>query len=199
MLQQTKAWQSYRQVATQTASPGQLVLLLYNGIIRFLEQARLGFGIDDPKEFNETINNNLQRALAIINEMNQSLNMAEGGEFAVRMRALYDYFDRHLHESNMNKTEEGILEVLKHVTILRDAWAEMLQKGAGTVDTAMLARSSVTALPGPGRAVRTLCAMAKPHRRGRGSHRIWRLDKGGALPVRQVPPPAPHRRSVPAD
>lgn len=150
MFPQTKAWQSYRQVATQTASPGQLVLLLYNGIIRFLEQARLGFGLDDPKEFNETINNNLQRALAIINEMNQSLNMAEGGEFAVRMRALYDYFDRRLHESNMNKTETGILEVLKHVTVLRDAWAEMLQKGAGTVDTEMLARSSVTALPGTG-------------------------------------------------
>jgi flagellar protein FliS len=150
MLQQTKAWQSYRQVATQTASPGQLVLLLYNGIIRFLEQARLGFGLDDPKEFNETINNNLQRALAIANEMNQSLNMAEGGEFAVRMRALYDYFDRRLHESNMNKTEAGILEVLKHVTVLRDAWSEMLQKGAGTVDTAMLARSSVAALPGSG-------------------------------------------------
>lgn len=150
MLPQTKAWQSYRQVATQTASPGQLVLLLFNGIIRFLEQARLGFGLDDPKEFNETINNNLQRALAIINELNQSLNMAEGGEFAARMRALYDYFDRCLHESNMNKTEAGILEVLKHVTILRDAWAEMLQKGAGSVDTAMLARSSATALPGSG-------------------------------------------------
>jgi flagellar protein FliS len=123
------------------------VLLLYNGIIRFLEQARLGFGLDDPKEFNEAINNNLQRALAIINELSQSLNMAEGGEFAVRMRALYDYFDRRLHESNMNKTEPGIVEVLQHVTVLRDAWAEMLQKGAGTVDTTMLARSSVMALP----------------------------------------------------
>jgi len=147
MLPQMKAWQSYRQVATQTASPGQLVLLLYNGIIRFLEQARLGFGLEDPKESNEAINNNLQRALAIINELSQSLNMAEGGEFAVRMRSLYDYFDRRLHESNMNKTEPGIVEVLKHVTILRDAWAEMLQKGAGTVDTTILARSRVTALP----------------------------------------------------
>ena len=148
MLQQTKAWQSYRQVATQTASPGQLVLLLYNGIICFLEQARLGFGLDDPKEFNETINNNLQRALAIINELKQSLNIAEGGELAVRMRALYDYFDRRLHESNMNKTESGILEVLKHVTVLRDARSEMLQKGVGMVDTAMLARSNITAVPG---------------------------------------------------
>lgn len=129
MFRETQAWQCYRQVATQTASPGQLVLLLFNGLIRFLEQARLGFQKDDPKACNETINNNLQRAQAIINEMNQSLHMAQGGEFAVRLRSLYDYFDRRLHESNMTKTEPGIIEMLKHVTVLRDAWAEMLQKG----------------------------------------------------------------------
>jgi flagellar protein FliS len=145
MFQQTKAWLSYRQVATQTASPGQLVLLLYNGIIRFLEQARLGFALDDPKEFNETINNNIQRAQAIINEMNQSLNMTLGGEFAVRLRSLYDYFDRRLHESNMTKTVPGIEEVLKHVMVLRDAWAEMLQKGA--VDPATAALTPDAAAP----------------------------------------------------
>ena len=140
MFSHKKAWQSYRQVATQTASPGQLVLLLYNGIIRFLEQARAGFTLDDPKEFNETINNNLQRAQAIINELNQSLNLAEGGEFAQRMRGLYDYFDRRLQESNMAKTEPGILEVLKHVAVLRDAWAEVLQRGASEVDVTHLPR-----------------------------------------------------------
>ena len=140
MVSKTKAWQSYRQVATQTASPGQLVLLLYNGIIRFLEQARLGFTLDDPKESNEAINNNIQRAQAIIQEMDQSLNLTEGGEFARRMRSLYDYFDRCLQESNMHKSEPGILEVLKHVTILRDAWAEMLQQGGGNADADAMAR-----------------------------------------------------------
>ena len=130
MFREAKAWQTYRQAATQSASPGQLVLMLYDGILRFLEQARVGFSKDDPKEFNETINNNLQRAQAIINEMNASLNMTEGGEFAQRMRGLYDYFDRRLQDANIAKTEEGILEVIKHVTVLRDSWAEMLQKGA---------------------------------------------------------------------
>lgn len=138
MSPQMKAWQSYRQVATQTASPGQVVLMLYNGIIRFLEQARLGFGLDDPKEYNEAINNNIQRAQAIINEMNLSLNLAEGGEFAQRMRGLYDYMDRRLQEANIAKTEPPIVEVLKHVTVLRDAWSEMLQQGGGTVNTALI-------------------------------------------------------------
>ncbi len=138
MSPQMKAWQSYRQVATQTASPGQVVLMLYSGIIRFLEQARLGFGLDDPKEYNEAINNNIQRAQAIINEMNLSLNLAEGGEFAERMRGLYDYLDRRLQEANIAKSEPPIVEVLKHVTVLRDAWAEMLQQGGGTVNTSLL-------------------------------------------------------------
>jgi flagellar protein FliS len=132
MFQQTKAWQSYRQVATQTASPGQLVVLLYSGILRFLEQARLGFVSDDPKESIEAVNNNILRAQAIIQEMDQSLNMQEGGEFATRMRALYDYLDRRLHESNVTKTEPGIQEVIRHITVLRDTWTEMLQRGQPT-------------------------------------------------------------------
>ena|SRR5690349_20779427 len=148
MFARAKAWQSYRQVATQTASPGQVVLMLYDGILRFLEQARTGFSKDDPKEFNETINNNVQRAQAIINEMNQALNMAEGGEFASRMRGLYDYFDRRLQESNMTKTETGILEVIKRVTVLRDAWSEMLHKGTPSENAGNPGRPEAAPAPG---------------------------------------------------
>ena len=140
MFRQAKAWQSYRHVATQSASPGQVVLLLFDGIIRFLEQARQGFTREDPKEFNEAINNNLQRAQAIINEMDASLDLKSGGEFAGRMRSLYGYFDRRLQESNMSKTEDGIIEVLQHVGTLRNSWAEMLNQARSEspqkVDTA---------------------------------------------------------------
>ncbi len=144
MFLQAKAFQTYRQAATRSASPGQIVLMLYDGVLRFLAQARAGFALDDPKEFNETINNNIQRAQAIINEMNASLNMAEGGEFARRLRALYDYLDNRLQESNLQKTEGGIDEVVRRVTVLRDAWAEMLQKGGADL---------ATASPGPAPAV----------------------------------------------
>ncbi len=122
-------WQAYRKVATQTASPGQLVLQLFDGILRFLEQARVSFTLDDPKEFNEGINNNIQRAQAIIQELDAALNMTDGGEFAATMRRLYDYFDRLLQESNMTKTIAGVDEVVRHVAGLRDAWKEMLLTG----------------------------------------------------------------------
>lgn len=122
--------QSYRAVATQTATPGQLILMLYEGAIRFLEQARGGFACDDPLEFNRTIHNNVQRAQAIIQELNDTLNVEAGGPFAATLRDLYFYMDRRLHESNQTKTETGILDVQGRLATLRDAWAQMLRQQA---------------------------------------------------------------------
>ncbi len=125
-------WQSYRQVATKTAPPGQLVLMLYDGAIRFLNLAIAGFDLEDPLEFHQTINNNLIRAQDIINELNLSLNMDVGGEFAQTLRGLYIYFDRLLQESNTQKDQAGILEVAQRLKTLRDAWSEMLAKSGGS-------------------------------------------------------------------
>lgn len=120
-------WAAYRSVATQTASPGQLVLMLFDGAIRFLECALTGFSKEDPVEYCSTINNNVLRAQAIIHELNVSLNVEQGGEFAQTMRRLYDYFDRRLQESNVKKIPVGIQEVIQRLSTLREAWSQMLQ------------------------------------------------------------------------
>jgi flagellar secretion chaperone FliS len=127
-MQRPHPCHSYRQVATQTATPGQLVLMLYEGAMRFLEQARKGFEHDDPLEFNRTINNNIQRAQAIIQELNDTLNLQAGGQVAATLRSLYEYMNRRLHQSNQTKSMEGIMDVLKRLEVLRDAWAQMLQQ-----------------------------------------------------------------------
>ena len=119
-------WKSYRQIATQTASPGQLVLMLYEGALRSLERSLPGFEIDDPAESISCIHNNLHRAQEIIRELNNSLNMEQGGECATTLRNLYDYFERRLWESNLKKNRRGVDEVIRHMTVLRDAWAAML-------------------------------------------------------------------------
>ena len=127
MLNRTTPWNSYRQVVARTASPGQLVLLLFEGAIRFLAQAKVGFAHEDPLEFNRTISNNVIRAQDIINELNLSLNMREGGAFAANQRRLYNYLDWRLQESNQFKTQAGIDENITRLTVLREAWAEMLR------------------------------------------------------------------------
>lgn len=128
-MQRNNPWQSYRKVATQTASPGQLVLMLYEGAIRFSEQALAGFELKkDPLAFNQTIHNNLQRAQAIISELNAVLNMPRGGEVSANLRRLYLYLNRRLREANMRKQREPIEEVIMRLRVLRDSWAEMLQQ-----------------------------------------------------------------------
>lgn len=128
-------WQSYRQVATNTASPGQLVLMLYEGAIRFLERAQGGFRLEDPVEFNTTINDNIIRAQDIIRELDFSLNVEQGGELAIQLRRLYDYFDRILLEANLRKDPTGVTEVISRITVLRDAWAAMLAQQGFAADT----------------------------------------------------------------
>jgi len=121
---------SYMRVATNTASPGQLVLMLYDGAIRYLEGALRGFALEDPGDSNSTINDNIQRAQAILDELSAALNMGAGGEFAERLRGLYIYLDRRLFQSNLRKEAEGIDEVILRLSTLRDAWRDMLS-GAG--------------------------------------------------------------------
>jgi flagellar protein FliS len=125
-MNQANPWKSYRQVATQTAPRGQLVLMLFEGAIRFLERALVGFTKDDPAEFNQTINNNVIRAQDIISELNASLNLEAGGELAVHLRRIYDYLDYRLTQSNLKKEASGIRESIERLTVLRDAWASML-------------------------------------------------------------------------
>lgn len=125
------SFRSYKTIATQTAPPGQLVVMLHDGAIRFLECALAGFQHDDPKEFNETINNNVLRAQEIISELDNSLDLAQGGELAATLRRLYNFMDNQLTHSNASKSPEGIRDALQRLSTLRDAWREMLaQRGS---------------------------------------------------------------------
>ena len=123
---------SYRKVATQTASPGQLILMLYDGAIGFLEKALAGFNYTDPLLMNQTVNNNILRAQAIINEMNASLDMEKGDDIAVTLRRLYNYFYGRLREANFAKRKEPIEETIMRLQVLRDSWGEMLRRGPQT-------------------------------------------------------------------
>lgn len=119
-------WKSYRRIATQTAPPGQLVLMLFDGAILALDRALLGFSYTDVAERNTAIHNNLQHAVDIIRELNSSLDLEAGGQLADTLRNLYTFFERRLLESNLKKSRKGIDEVMSMLKQLRDAWSKML-------------------------------------------------------------------------
>ncbi len=120
------SWKSYKKIATQTATPGQLILMLFDGALLSMERALTGFACTDPREKNETIHNNLRRATDIIRHLNGCLNLEAGGKLAETLRRLYHYFDQRLTESNFRKQREGVDEVIGRLKEIRDAWATML-------------------------------------------------------------------------
>lgn len=127
---------TYRTNAILTASPGQLVLMLYDGVLKCLALAQEAFKQpeDDPRRI-EQINHQLIKAQAIITELQSGLNMEVGGDFAKTMQRLYDYHNRRLLEANLRKQVEPVIEVERLVRELRDAWAQMLaQQDSGPTD-----------------------------------------------------------------
>lgn len=115
--------------------------MLFEGAIRSLERAEVGFDLDDPAEANQTIHNNIHRTQEILHELNMALDTANGGKLAETLRALYEYIDRRLMEANVQKTAAGIVEARRHLSVLREAWAQMLQgqPGAPTSSASMMA------------------------------------------------------------
>lgn len=126
-------WKSYRRIATQTAPPGQLVLMLFDGALLSLDRALLGFNCSDVGERNTAIHNNIQHAVDIIRELNSSLDLEAGGQLADTLRNLYSYFERRLLESNRKKSRRGIDEIIPMLKQLRDAWSQMLTGSEATL------------------------------------------------------------------
>ncbi len=126
---------TYRATSILTASPGQLVLMLYDGALKAMALAREAFAsTEDPRRI-ENINTQLLKAQAILTELQNGLNLEAGGEFAQTMHRLYDYHNRRLLEANIRKQVEPVIEVERLVRELRDAWAQMLaQQDGGSIE-----------------------------------------------------------------
>lgn len=118
---------AYQAQSILTASPGQLVLLMYDGALRFIAQARVAFTLP-PEDLSRIhlINTALLRAQAVLTELRANLDMKSGGELATNLDRLYEYHLRRLQEANLRKDEAPVIEVERLVRSLRDGWAEML-------------------------------------------------------------------------
>lgn len=121
---------AYKSVAVSTATPGQLVLMLFDGALRFMSTALNGFEQEDVARRMEAVNNNAIKTQKIIRELQCSLDLQNGGEFAQRMYALYDYMLDQLLRANLTKDPEPIRIVERLLREIRDAWAQMLEQTA---------------------------------------------------------------------
>jgi flagellar protein FliS len=112
---------AYKQQSILTATPGQLVVMLYDGCLRFLHQAAHAMRGGDMAESNAR----LLRAEAIIDELHATLDLEEGGVVASRLQGIYVFCNRHLLEARSAREPEMIEKVSELLAELRDAWAQI--------------------------------------------------------------------------
>jgi flagellar secretion chaperone FliS len=112
---------SYQANAVLTATPGRLVVMLYDGAGRFLKRASMAMEAADPQQTNES----LQRAEAIIDELLVTLNFEEGGEIATSLRDVYLFCRRHLNEARLERDVQKIEDVARLLAELRDAFTQI--------------------------------------------------------------------------
>ena len=120
MFTENNPYKRYRQTQIQTASPLDLIIMMYDGAIRFCNQAKKAI---EEKNYNEA-NHFLQRVQAIIDELNLSLNM-DAGEIATNLQNLYDFITTKLVEANIKKDIVTIDQTVNLLTELRSSWAAL--------------------------------------------------------------------------
>ena len=133
----------YRQTQLTTVDKGRLIVLLYEGAIKFLReavQAQAEGSIPAKANF-------INRALDIIEELSQSLNMQEGGEIAANLKRLYLFWGDHLLKGKVVRDSQAMEDVIEMMTNLIEAWrvicnsAEVAKINAST----MTSTNSLTA------------------------------------------------------
>ena len=114
-------YKSYQQNSVNTASPGELTLMLYNGCIKFIKLAKKAITDKNVEEKNT----NLIKAQNIIHEFMVTLNMDV--KVSSELMVMYDYINRRLVEANVNGDPAILEEVEGLVTELRDTWKQVIQ------------------------------------------------------------------------
>jgi flagellar protein FliS len=112
---------AYQQSQILTASPAQLVVMLYDGARRFLHQAATAMRAGDRA----TTEQRLRRAEDIISELRATLDHERGGEIAPRLEAIYVFCKAELIRSRLDKDADRIDFVREQLTELREAWAQI--------------------------------------------------------------------------
>ena len=110
-----------QRVDAQSRSPLELVVMLYDGAIRFLGEA---LEADTRKDY-RTRATGVSKALAIVGELRSTLNLDEGSELALELDRLYDYMFGRLLEVATKRDFSGVEEVQRLLVTVREGWVQV--------------------------------------------------------------------------
>jgi flagellar protein FliS len=119
----------YLKNQVSTASREQILIMLYDGAIRFCKQAKQSIKIDNQADKGKY----LGKAMAIITEFSNTLNHDIGGDIAANLDGLYTYMLKELTTANIKNDPKPVDTVCNILCELRAAWAEAIEINSGHV------------------------------------------------------------------
>lgn len=120
-MPQAHPYQAYHRTNVQTADQRQLIVMLYDGLIRFLRKAAVKIEEEDV----EGAHNYLVRSREIVAELMATLKPEKGGEVGHNLKRLYVYAFNRIVEANLYKDPRMVEEVVGIMTTLREGWVNM--------------------------------------------------------------------------
>ena len=128
----TNALSAYRETRVRTASQGQLIVMLYDEVVKQLDQGLELLGLNregkkDPGRI-EQISNAVLKAQEIVTELMVSLDFEQGGDIAKNLFSLYTWFNQELLEANLQQDIRRLTIVRNLINDLRAAWGEIAAK-----------------------------------------------------------------------
>ena len=132
---------AYQEVAVQTSSPSKLVVMLYEGAIRFLNQSITAIEAKDLNLKRQSID----RAVAVIQHLQSTLDMTQGKEVAAELDRLYTYITSRILDGSGKLEVAPLQEAIKLLTTLLTGWEEVAKKEQEhAVPAALLAQQSMS-------------------------------------------------------
>lgn len=116
----------YLRTKVLTASPEELHLMLYDGAIRFAEEAKAALQAGNLEKAHQA----LVRTQNIVLEMSSGLNHAVDPDLCAKMSSLYNFIYRRLIEANLKRDVIPIDDALKILNYQRETWVLVMQKVA---------------------------------------------------------------------
>lgn len=120
MMQQQQ--QAYKTNSVNTATPGELTLMLYNGCLKFMKYAKKGM---EDKNI-PMKNTNIQKAQNIISEL--MITLDHDSAIAKEIMPLYEYINRRLLDANIKNDVEILMEAYALVEDFRNTWKEVIKQ-----------------------------------------------------------------------
>jgi len=118
---------AYNRTSIQTTDKKKILLMLYDGAVRFVRNARLGIEKNDARIKGE----NISKVLAILTELDCALNREMTGDYITNLASLYQYMMNRLTVANIKNDIGALTEVESILSELKEAFETVFEKEKG--------------------------------------------------------------------